>query len=321
VKNVRAWSLSASLALLCVATAPPARAQTPAAPAAQPAASPVAALFERVQAGAADAKVLDAGLVEIDAVIAKNAKDPDAHYVRGWILSRLGKGDEAIASYDRAFALDKKLASALYNAGVVHAGEGRTKEALAYFDRALKVDPKLVDAAYNAGQVAYNDKDFAKAARFWQVAAKLRPDDFETAKKLVQTYVALDKPRELKKARDKLFEIKKASKEPRIAAMKAYVFDQLDVGRFHIYVYESFDPSGDLAYVYRFDVSIHDRLLGSINLETSAVIREMGTPFILGMDQNNKHTTFPEHAWKTLPPYKEVRALAVKLIGEKFKAP
>lgn len=316
-RGVRALGMAMGLGLGAPLLAP-AVSQVAYADKAAPSPSPSAAIFERASANEGDQKAMAERLVEIDAVLTANAKDPDAHYVRGWILSRLGRGDEAIASYDRAFALDKKLAAALYNAGVVHAGKGRTKEALDYFERALKVDPKLVDAAYNAGQVAYNTKDFARAAKFWQLAAKQKPDDFDTAKKLVQAYVALDKPKELKKARDKLFAIKKASKEPRVVAMTSYVYDQLQVGKYHVYVYESFDLSGDLAYLYRFDVTQHDRLLGSVNVETSALIREQGVPFVLGMDKDNKHTTFSEYAWKKQPAYKEARDLAIKVIGEKF---
>jgi len=38
-------------------------------------------------------------------------------------------------------------------------------------------------------------------------------------------------------------------KDPSLARMKSFVFDQFDVGQFHIYVYEAFDTSGHPAYV------------------------------------------------------------------------
>ena len=120
------------------------------------------------------------------------------------------------------------------------------------------------------------------------------------------------------KARDKVLALKKAAKDPQLAKMKSYVFDQFDVGKHHIYVYEAFDTSGDLAYVYQFQVTEHDRPLGSVNLETSAVIREQGTPYILGMDKGDKHTSFSDKTWKTLPAYKVVKAEAIKKIQASF---
>jgi tetratricopeptide (TPR) repeat protein len=261
---------------------------------------------------------LDKALADLDALVAKQPRQADAHYARGWVLSRLGRPDPAVAAYDKAFELDRKLADAAYNAGVVLARAGKPKDAAARFDRALTADPKHVDAAYNAGQSYYDQKQFAKAAERWTTASRLAPDDFNAAKKIVQAYMALGKEAEAMKARDKVFALRKAAKDPQLARMKSYVFDQFDVGKYHIYVYEAFDTSGDLAYVYQFQVTEHDRPLGSVNLETSAVIREQGVPYILGMDKGGKHTSLSDRTWKTLPAYKVVKAEAIKQIQASF---
>jgi tetratricopeptide (TPR) repeat protein len=261
---------------------------------------------------------LDKALADLDALVAKQPKQADAHYARGWVLSRLGRAEPAVAAYDKAFELDKKLADAAYNAGVVLARAGKPKDAAVRFDRALAAAPKHVDAAYNAGQTYYDLKQFAKAAERWTTASRLAPDDFNAAKKIVQAYMALGKEAEAMKAREKVFALKKAAKDPQLAKMKSYVFDQLDVGKYHIFVYEAFDTSGDLAYVYQFQVTERDRVVGSVNLETSAVIREQGVPYILGMDKDGKHSSFADKTWKTLPPYKVVKAEAIKKIQAAF---
>ena len=265
-----------------------------------------------------DKPALEKALVEVDALLVKEPKQADAHYTRGWVLSKLGRADESVTSYDKAFALDKTLADAAYNAGVVLAAAGKKKDAAVRFEKAFAVDPKHVDAAYNAGQTYYDLKQFAKAAQRWEAAAKLAPDDFNAAKKVVQAYMALGKEKEAKAARERVFAIKKAAKDPALAKMKSYVFDQFDVGRYHIYVYEAFDTSGDLAYVYQFQVTLADKPIGSVNLETSAVIREQGIPFVLGMDKDGKHTTFSDKAWKAMPAYKLVKAEATKKIKASF---
>jgi tetratricopeptide (TPR) repeat protein len=279
--------------------------------------SPALAILKAAMEKEKDAAALAKALADLDAVIAKQPKDPDALYARGWVLAHLGRSDQAVAAYDQAFEIDKTLASASYNAGVVLAETGRQKEALMRFDRALAADPKLIDAAYNAGQGYYNVKDFAKAAERWETASRLAPDDFDVAKKLVQTYVALGKDAEAARARARVFALKKAAKDPKLAAMKSYVYDQFDLGAHHIYVYETFDTSGDLAYVYKFVVTYQDKPLGSVNLETSAVVRELGTPFILGMDKPGKHISLGK-TWKQPPPYKVIRAEATKAIEANF---
>ncbi len=313
-----AFVLAVMLAVGGNAGAETPKAAKPEAPSAEAPKSEALVILERAIANEKSVAALDKAVVDLDALIAKDPKDADAHYARGWVLSHQGKNEPAVAAYDRAFELDGKLADAAYNAGVVFGKLGNPKEAAVRFERALAVNPKHVDAAYNAGQSYYDAKDFANAGKRWEVAAKLEPDDFQIAKKLVQAYVAQGKPAELKKARDRVFAIWKASKDPEIKKLKSYVYDQFEVGKYHIYVYEAFDTSGDLAYVYQFKVTLRDKSLGSVNLETSAVIREQRVPYILGVDKDSSHETLAEHTWKKLPDYKTVKAVATKTIEERF---
>ena len=274
-------------------------------------------ILERAIAGEKQAGVLDQALVDLDALAAKQPRDPDTQYARGWVLSHLGKLEPAVAAYDRAFALDKQLADAPYNAGVVLARLGKAKEAAAHFDRALAANPKHVDAAYNAGQSYYDQKDWKRAAERWATATKLAPTDFNAAKKLVQAHVALGNDKEAAAARARVIELWKTATDPALKKKKSYVYDQFEVGKYHIMVNEAFDTGGDLAYVYEFAVIDQDRTLGTINLETSAVIREQGTPYVLGIDKDGTHTTTPL-AWKALPTYRTVKTEATKLIKSKF---
>ncbi|TMQ20110.1 MAG: tetratricopeptide repeat protein [Deltaproteobacteria bacterium] len=162
------------------------------------------AILDKAIKNERDKKVLDESLAALDRLLAKTAKDPEAHYARGWVLSRLERPAEAVAEYDQALAIDPKLADAAYNAGVVLGGLKKEKEAVVYFDRALAINPKFVDAAYNAGQGYYNLKDFVHAAERWIAAEKLAPEDFAVARKLVQVHHALHKDAEAAKARPRL---------------------------------------------------------------------------------------------------------------------
>ena len=261
-----------------------------------------------------DKKVLEESLASLDQWLVKHSEDPDGHYARGWVLAHIGRPADAVVAYKRALVLHPKFADAAYNAGVVFGGQKKDREAIVYFDKAFAIDPSLVDAAYNAGQSYYNIKDFAHAAARWSAAQKLAPDDFAVAKKLVQAYRALGKDADAARAREKVLAL---YKEGKAGSAKDFVFDQFDVGSRHVYAAETFDTSGDLAYVYRFDVMLDGNRLGSVNLETSAVIREAGVPYLLAMDKGGTHSQLGK-SFKTLPAYKELRPLVVATIKAKF---
>jgi len=114
-----------------------------------------------------------------------------------------------------------------------------------------------------------------------------------------------------------VFALRMSSRDPNVASLKDYVCDQFEVCKRKVFAAETFDTSGDLAYVYRFDVYDGKQRLGSVNLETSAVIREMGTPYLLGMDKPGVHSELGL-GWKTLPAYKDLKPLVVKAIGDHF---
>lgn len=274
----------------------------------------VKAILDNATQHEGDKKVLEESLAKLDQWLVKHSEDPDGHYARGWVLAHIGRPDEAVAAYKRALVLHPKFADAAYNAGVVYGGQKKDREAIVYFDKAFAIDPTLVDAAYNAGQSYYNIKDFAHAAARWSAAQKLAPDDFAVAKKLVQAYHALGKGAEAARAREKVLAL---YKEGKAGKAKDFVFDQFDVGRRRVYAAETFDISGDLAYVYRFDVLLDGNRLGSVNLETSAVVREAGLPYLLAMDKGGTHAQLGK-SFKTLPAYKDLKPLVVETIKTKF---
>lgn len=269
-------------------------------------------IFERAIASEKNPKALLAALEEVDALIVKNAKDSDAHYVRGWILSRGKNTAEAVAAYDKAYELDNRLADAAYNAGVVLGRSGDARQAIVRFERALKTNPKHVDAAYNAGQSYYDLGEFKEAAAKWEIAAKLSPEDFQIAKKLVQSYVALGKPPLVKKARDRVFAMWRTGK----STDKSYVYDQFAVGKYRVYVHELFDTSGDV--IWQAKVALKDKVVGSVNLETSAELRGKGTPYILGVDKDGEHFVIAESTWKSLPDYAVFKPLITKTVEGRF---
>ncbi|MCC6999269.1 MAG: tetratricopeptide repeat protein [Deltaproteobacteria bacterium] len=305
------WLSTLALVILLAA---PAAAEAPSA------ADPINEIMKRAQAAEGNRPALEKALAEIDAEVTRDGSRATAHYARGRILSALGRGEDAVASYDTAVKLDKKFAEAHYNAGVVLAGLGKKKEAIKRWDLALKIDPKMTDAAYNGGQASYDLKDFKGALKRFGLAAKLSPDDFDATKKVMQAQLALKQDKPAWKTRAALFAMWKDGKAPGGATATEYVLDQFDVGPRHVLAYETFDPSGDLANVYTFKVldAAAKKVDFTVQLETSAVIREQGTPWVMGTTTHKGHSTVPPF-FKKLPTYTAVRKSAIKMIDAELR--
>jgi tetratricopeptide (TPR) repeat protein len=278
-------------------------------------------ILEEAEKNAKDQALLGAFLAEIDREIAAAPRLAVNHYVRGWLLSHLGRLEESVAAYDRTVEIDSTFADAYYNAGVVLADLGRVEDALNRWYAANEADPRHVDAYYNAGQLHYNRKEFSKALDRWSKARAQAPDDFDIAKKVLQAHNALGDRAAAAKARETVFQLWRTSGDPRVRRLTEYVFDQFDVERTHVYAYETFDPKGDLYYVYTFRVAgSNGKLAGSVQLESSAIIREMGTPYILGITTGSRHETLPQ-SFKALPAYDTLKPIVTKIIEERFAAP
>jgi len=79
---------------------------------------------------------------------------PDLHeawYNRGGSLSDLGRYEDAIASYEQALAFKPELHEAWYNRGNSLSALGRNEEAIASYDQALAFKPDKHEAWYNRG--------------------------------------------------------------------------------------------------------------------------------------------------------------------------
>ena len=278
------------------------------------------AIFEMSESAPRDAAVQKKALAAIDAEIAKQPKEALGHFVRGKILTRLGRDADSLAAYDEAVRLDAKLANAQYNAGIVLGRLGRKKEAAERFDLALEIEP-LPDAAYNAGQAYYDLKDFETALKRFERAHKLAPGDFDSARKVMQAQMALGREKDAWKTRETVLKIWKKSSDPAVRQRRDYVLEQFEIGGLHVMAAETLAPAEELAYIYTFKVyGAQDKLLGSVQLETSAVIREMGWPYLMGVSKPKSHQA-TGIGFKSLPRYSEVRETAVKLIREHFEAP
>ena len=78
-----------------------------------------------------------------------NPDHPEVHYNLANLLRRLGRADEAIASYRRAVALNPQFAQAWNNLGATYASREDWPGAVESFARAVEADPSYAEARNN----------------------------------------------------------------------------------------------------------------------------------------------------------------------------
>ena len=99
-----------------------------------------------------------------------------AHNLLGMALSRLGRNEEALASFERAVAADPANIAAVVNRGDALADLDRHAEAVTEFEKALALDPRNVAAWCNRGNALQALERDAEAVESFGKALVLDPN-------------------------------------------------------------------------------------------------------------------------------------------------
>ena len=117
-----------------------------------------------------------ANIASLTEVVQRNPNDAQAYNVRGSVLGRAGRNQEALADFDRAIALDANYAQAYANRGQVHRQMNRLELALADYNKALALDQNYAAAYLGRGQV------YRAAGPRARRAQRLQPRDPDDAR-------------------------------------------------------------------------------------------------------------------------------------------
>lgn len=95
--------------------------------------------------------------------------------LKGVSLNNLGRFEEAIRCFDKAFELDPQNTDALVNKGISLGQLGRSQEALRLYDRLLEGDPSTEIAWSNKGNTLHGLGRFEEAIHCFDKAIELNP--------------------------------------------------------------------------------------------------------------------------------------------------
>ncbi len=114
-------------------------------------------------------------LASYERALGIDPNDVEGHIGRGSVLRALMRFDEALASFERAIALRAGDAEIHFHRAVVLQFLGRLDEALSGYERALRISPGLAEAHYNRGIALQDLRRFEAALASYTQAIDVMP--------------------------------------------------------------------------------------------------------------------------------------------------
>lgn len=272
------------------------------------------AILEQAVDRQKDAEFLRQSLDQVAALAARTDADSYVLYAQGWLLSHLERNPEAIVAYRRATQLPPPLADAHYNLGVLLSDAAQVDEALRAYDATVQLNPEHVDALYNAGQGNYDLERYGAALAKWRAAQKLTPNDFQIARKVLQALNALGLWEEAALARDEARLLRSEKRDPSVAKLTSFCFDQIPMPDHRVFAYELFAPdAAGTVWEFRLTNADQSKVLHRFHLRRGEGSRHVlvagtGAPAALAPRE------FPDQpSWRELKPV--VREWAARLVA------
>jgi tetratricopeptide (TPR) repeat protein len=122
---------------------------------------------------------LDDAVASYDKAIEFKPNKDEAWNNRGIALYKLGRLDDAVASYDKAIEFKPDNDEAWYNRGIALDTLGRLDDAVASYDKAIEFKPDNHEAWYNRGNALGTLGRLDEAIASYDKAIEFKPDDDE----------------------------------------------------------------------------------------------------------------------------------------------
>ncbi|HEX3101660.1 MAG TPA: tetratricopeptide repeat protein, partial [Pyrinomonadaceae bacterium] len=117
----------------------------------------------------------------------------ETRYLRGVLLYKQNKNDEALGAFDKTLALDSNFAAAQYYRGQTLDRMGQPDKAVDAYKKTLQIDPSNSAASFDLGVAYYNKGDYADAATAYQQTIQNDKNNGQAHANLASTYRQLER--------------------------------------------------------------------------------------------------------------------------------
>src|SRR5215468_9582394 len=114
-------------------------------------------------------------IASLTEVVQRNPNDPQAYNVRGAVLGRAGRNEEALADFNKALTINPAFAQAYANRGLIHRQMKKLDLALADYNKAVEIEPSYAAAYVGRGMVYRQQGQAMLAFTDFNKAIELKP--------------------------------------------------------------------------------------------------------------------------------------------------
>lgn len=245
-------------------------------------------LLEMALARKDEPVALASALIALDRLTRQRPEHALAHYASGRILMLLGRHQLALGAFRVASRCDPRLFEAHYHEGICQWLLGYDERALEMLQASTRIDPSRFEPWYDMGQIHANHGESELALSAFTHAHELRPNDFPSLKKLLQSQIRLGLWEAARISHNALRRLwidavsaPTETTDPELARLESYVLDQFEIDERDVLAIETFEPRGDPQVLMSFVVTEAGAILYTVNLEGSTALRAAGWAWIL----------------------------------------
>lgn len=229
---------------------------------------------------------------------------------------------DALTEYTICTQLDPLYIRGFYMMGLCFEGLNDIENEIEYLHKALEINENHLDSIYRLGLIYFDNNEYLKSKVFLESYIKLNQENYSTYSMLIQINNSLNDYTNVSSYKEIIRQIHNSTTNESIRNINYFQIENLKYNDFKITFLEKFDCTGDLYYFWI--ANIYDKsgtFLKSINLESSSVIRELGTPYIIGSDtytadkriHNTSNIEFNE-----LPEFEEFKSIVLSNFTNEF---
>ena len=202
-----------------------------------------------------------------------------------------------------------------YFLGQIYELKNKRDTAVSYYLEALKLNDSDFHTNYSLAVIYFDNDDFINAKKYFEICDAVDDSVYPVVNCLIQISYRQDDLDNVEELKQRLRVIRKESDDRRLAKLTRFTIDTFTYKDLHIFAEESFELSGSLYYHWVFRICDSEgNLIKTVNLESSAGLRALGTAYIVGMDQFRDGRRYHQTtiiSFRQLPEYSTMKNIVI----------